>query len=180
MLVCLFGHYSTQLVLLCAYWSSHSISSVCACWYFSELFISQIILIVCLSVRVCVCCCVCDAPISCFSTYRFLNAIPQCSHSIISRTTHTFVDLHLMHKHTQPCTHWRSAHSSALSQALCVKQVDLCLSLSLSLSVSVLCFLLHSFYICHHLSHTCALQNMWAHTQANTLYSQNCCLAIMV
>lgn len=178
MLVCLFGHYSTQLVLLCAYWSSHSISSVCACWYFSELFISQIILIVCLSVRVCVCCCVCDAPISCFSTYRFLNAIPQCSHSIISRTTHTFVDLHLMHKHTQPCTHWRSAHSSALSQALCVKQVDLCLFLSLSLC---LCFAFSSIlFISVTICLTHVPYKIWAHTQANTLYSQNCCLAIMV
>ena len=38
----------------------------------------------------CVCVCKFDSTISCFSTYRSLNAIPQCSHSIISWTTHTF------------------------------------------------------------------------------------------
>lgn len=103
----------------------------------------------------CVCVCVCvgvyDSPISCFSTYRSLNAIPHCSHSIISWTTHTHlrrVDLNLTLRHTQPRTHWHSAHSCALSQALCVKQVDLCL-LSLSLRPF---FLFLSFYICHHLS----------------------------
>lgn len=110
-----------------------------------------------------------DSPISCFSTYRSLNAIPQCSHSIFSWTTLTHlhrVDLNLMHRHTQPRTHWHSAHSSALSQALCVEQVDLCLLfLSVPLSVVFLSpafFLYQSPFVSH--THTCFEKHVCPHT----------------
>lgn len=169
MLVCLFGHYSTQLMLLCAYWSSHSISSVCACWYFSELFLSQIILIVCLSVRVCVCCCVCDSPISCFSTYRFLNAIPQCSHSIISRTTHICGPPPNAQTHT-------TMHTLAFCSFLCTFSGSLCqtggpLSVSFSLSLCVCALLSPPFflYLSPFVSHMCPTKYVSPHTSKHII-----------
>lgn len=93
--------------------------------------------------------CVYNSPISCFFTYRSLNAIPQCSHSIISWTTH-------IHTHTfalcgpQPNaqTH-TAAHTLAFCSFLCTFSGSLCQTGGPLSSLSVrLClwFSLSSFF----------------------------------
>lgn len=106
-----------------------TILSVCVCWAFSELFIGQMILLV-------VCTCVIVPSVAFPHTVLWM---PFLSASRVSSIGFTRT-----HRQTGHAT-----HSFALSQALCVKQVDLCL-----LFLSADFFLFLSFYICHHLSHT--------------------------
>lgn len=125
------------------------------------------ILIVCLSdkcVWECVCVGVYDSPISCFFTYRSLNAILQCSHSMISWMTHTHlqrVDLNLVHTHN---------HTLAFCSFLCTFSGSLCQTggplssfcLSLCLWLSFSSFLYISVTIC--LTHTRSKRHVHPHT----------------
>lgn len=82
--VCLFV-LDTQHNMGVAMCIRHSISNVCVFWHSLNFLLVKWLLLVCLSV----CVRECASPISCFSTYRSLNTILQCHHSIISWATHT-------------------------------------------------------------------------------------------
>lgn len=139
---CLFVWTAWHTAGVTLYW-------VCVCWAFSELFIGQMILVV-------VCTCVIVPSVAFLHTVLWM---PFLSASRVSSIGFTRT-----HRHTGHAT-----HSFALSQALCVKQVDLCL-----LFLSADFFLFLSFYICHHLSqtqHTLSSKCVPTHMQIDRYFS---------
>lgn len=95
-----------------------------------------------------------DSPISCFSPYRSLNAIPQCSQSIISWTTHTH--LHLMHRRTVACCSFLCTFSGSLCQTGGpLSSLSVCGFLSLPFFLYLPPLVTHTHSAKHVRPHTC-------------------------